>query len=247
MKDYFKNNSPVSPPEEVFQFGDNADIGLLQVGKSVQAHKLSDGKLGTATADIDGEKASCRDHDCAYGTLLCQELLSFAQSEKPNSNVKVALYNGGGIRASIAAGDVTEEHVMKVHPFGNEILVTTVPGSAIQKMVETALLQHGAPGTGAAGNWLQTAGMSFKASWNGTSWALKSIDVGGQPLDGNTEYAVVTNKYIMDGNGGREAISSAAKSTETLSKTVAELMKDYFKNNSPVSPPEELFQFGTSQ
>jgi 5'-nucleotidase len=225
---------------------ENDDLGsLIQVDKLSQkqrsgsSHKAT--VLGSATDEIDGSKASCRDHECAYGKLLCQELLRFAQSDELQTDVKIALYNGGGIRASIPKGEVADEDIEKVHPYGNAILVAKVPGSAIIQMVQTALDEHGAPGTGEAGNWLQVAGMSIQASWSGKSWTLDSIDVAP-----TTQYTIVTNQYIMDGNGGRKAISSAATSQATLSKTVPDLMKAYFKANSPVSPPAVSFRFGSS-
>jgi hypothetical protein len=132
------------------------------------------------------------------------------------------------------------------HPYGDAIIVAKVPGSAIATMLQSALDEHTAPGNGTAGNWPQVAGMSFHASWSGASWTLGSVEVGGVALANDAEYTIVTNQYIMDGNGGRAAISGAATSVETLSKNVTALMSDYFKANSPVSPPSLSFAFGTT-
>ena len=39
--------------------------------------------------------------------------------------------DGGGVRADIAAGDITYEDIINVHPFGNEAcLVETTPSSS---------------------------------------------------------------------------------------------------------------------
>jgi len=231
---------------------DDDAASFIQVGKVAQKQEVarhdSPPALGEATKEIDGSRQSCRDHQCEYGTLLCNALLDYAQQEKPDRGVIVALYNAGGIRGSIQQGEVTAKDIDKVHPFGNDILVANVSAESILKMVKNALKEHGPPGTGDAGNWPQVAGMSFKASWcNQTeSWTLCSIDVGGRILGTEgapTHLQIVTNKYIMDGNGGRHTISGAASHQETLAKKVPELMKDYFKENSPISPPTENFNF----
>jgi len=229
---------------------DNDLVFLYQVNKIPKvaleaASTRTTADLGSATAEIDGSKASCRDHQCASGKLLCDELLRFAREEKPSTTVHMALYNGGGIRASIPQGTVTEEHINATHPYGNEIFVATVPGSAVTEMLTTALSEHGAPGNGSAGNWVQAAGMSFKAVWSGESWTQLSVTVGGVALQDGADYTIVTNQYIMDGNGGRKAISGSARDIDKLSKTVPVLMRDYFVANTPVSPPTLMFGLGT--
>lgn len=222
------------------------DIGLIQLDKvaTKQASKI----IGKTTGMIDGSKDSCREHECAYGILLTDELLRYGKTV--NSETRIALYNGGGIRASIPKGDITEEHLKAVHPYGNTIFLAEVPGSAIQQMVEVALKEHGAPLKGAEGNWLQRSGMRFTSSWQQTSssWSTPEIEVAKgdgawEPLDLDHQYDIVTNKYVMDGNGGRDVIKSAAKEVHDTQKTVISLMTEYFKANSPVSPPSVTMHY----
>merc|ERR1712070_720717 len=103
----------------------------------------------------------------AYGSLLTDELLCYGRTV--NSKTQIALYNGGGIRASIPKGAVTDEHLKAVHPYGNHIILAQVPGSAIKTMVVVALKEHGAPLAGAQGNWLQRSGMRFTSWWDAAS------------------------------------------------------------------------------
>jgi 5'-nucleotidase len=219
------------------------DMGLLQLDKTAQHTKGE--KIGKTTAEIDGSKKSCRETKCAYGILLTDELLRFGKTRNPTT--RIAMYNAGGIRASVPKGVVTEEDIQAVHPYNNTIFLAEVPGSAIQQMAEVALSEHGAPLAGAAGNWLQRSGMRFTSKWDATkeSWSTPEIEVAvageddsWEPLDPDHQYGIVTNQYIMDGNGGRDVIKKAATAVYDTNYMVVTLMTEYFKTNSPVSPPE---------
>jgi 5'-nucleotidase len=214
-----------------------------KVTQAMHVRSSSATVIGHATGMIDGSKASCRETKCAYGSLLTDELLRYGKTV--NSKTQIALYNGGGIRASIPKGAVTDEHLKAVHPYGNHIILAQVSGSAIKTMVEVALNEHGPPLTGAAGNWLQRSGMRFTSSWDSTSssWTTPEVEVakGGDDswelLDLDREYNIVTNQYIMDGNGGRNVIKNAAKGVNDTMRSVLSLMTEYFQHSSPVAPP----------
>ena len=46
------------------------------------------------------------------------------------------MMNGGGIRSTIEAGDITYEDALTVYPFGNMICMANVPGSALRDALE---------------------------------------------------------------------------------------------------------------
>lgn len=48
----------------------------------------------------------------------------------------IAMINGGGIRANIAAGDVTFGDIVNVHPFGNELCKVGIKGSVLLDVLE---------------------------------------------------------------------------------------------------------------
>ena len=75
----------------------------------------------------------CRNNTCEYGVILCEEMLRYGQSK--GYGTQIAMYNGGGIRASLQPGDITVEMVKQIHPFGNSLSYFTLPGSAVRGMV----------------------------------------------------------------------------------------------------------------
>lgn len=195
--------------------------------------------VGTTTGVIDGSEESCRDGECEYGDLLCEELLRYGRQRHGS---QIALYNAGGIRASLPAGSVTREDVLAVHPFGNNATFFNLKGADLKQMLQDALTEHGA-GPGKAGNWLQVAGLRFQASYDRTGWTLRNYLVKNAAngdwaeLDNDTSYSIASNSYIMDGNGGRKVASDNLELIEANGTGIADLMIDFFKNNSPVSPP----------
>jgi len=225
MTDLFRRSSPVSPP--------------ALDGRSF--HQVSSKVLGTATDTIDGSKASCRDHTCAYGVLLCDEMLRMGQES--GYGTQIALYNGGGIRASLPKGDVDVAAMLAIHPYGNLMSYFKLQGQFVKKYLDMALEEHGPPGQGAEGNWPQLAGLRFMADWDGSAWTLKDVQVQSsssswEPLDVDAMYSMTTNAYVRYGNGGRDVVSTHAVPLQDDGPAILGMMETLIARSSPVSPPK---------
>ena len=71
--------------------------------------------------------------------------------------VVAALTNGGGIRASIKAGDITMKDMKTIFPFGNQVSVLTVTGAELLEALEAATFST----PDAIGAFPQVAGIVF--------------------------------------------------------------------------------------
>ena len=69
----------------------------------------------------------------------------------------VAFVNGGGVRASIPAGDITFGQIIKVHPFGNALCVVEATGEEIMDALEFSVSKL----PGEFGGFLHVSGMKF--------------------------------------------------------------------------------------
>ena len=69
----------------------------------------------------------------------------------------VAFVNGGGVRASIPAGDITFGQIIKVHPFGNALCVVKATGEEIMDALEFSVSKL----PGEFGGFLHVSGMKF--------------------------------------------------------------------------------------
>ena len=74
----------------------------------------------------------------------------------------IAFVNGGGVRASIAAGDITYDQVIKVHPFGNMACVVEATGQEIVDALEMS--SRACPGE--LGGFLQVSGLKYTIDLN---------------------------------------------------------------------------------
>ena len=59
----------------------------------------------------------CRTHECEMGVLIADAMLERVKSQ----GVQIAIQNGGGIRASLDAGEVTMGEILTVLPFQNTL------------------------------------------------------------------------------------------------------------------------------
>ena len=127
----------------------------------------------------------------------------------------IAVVNGGGIRASISAGDITLNDILKVHPFGNQICVLEVTG---QQLLDA--LEFGARETpGECGSFLQVAGLTYeihtyiessctmddKGTFTGVAgeYRVKNVQIGGEDLDLSKTYKLAGHDHtLLNGGGG---------------------------------------------
>jgi 5'-nucleotidase len=111
----------------------------------------------------------------------------------------IALMNGGGIRDSIPAGDITKKQVYTVLPFGNYLWTTTLTGDELKKVLENGVSKLPA----IDGRYPHLAGATFTFDVaQPVGSRVTGITVGGNPVDPAKKYTLVTLNFEM--NGGDE-------------------------------------------
>ncbi len=141
----------------------------------------------------------------------------------------LAVTNGGGIRANIAAGNITKKAVNEVLPFGNTLAVVYVTGAELLEALEASTYCSPDP---AVGGFPQVAGIEYtidvtKAYDQGdqypgsTYYAPKSIqrvtidNINGKAFDAKATYAVVTNNFVAAGGDTYYAFAAAESQFDT--------------------------------
>ena len=129
------------------------------------------------------------------------------------SGADIAFVNGGGIRVSIKAGDITLNDILKVHPFGNALCVCEATGQQILDALE-----FGAKDVpGEFGGFLQVSGLTYeihtylpstvkmdeKRMFVGVEgeYRVKNVMVGGEPLDLEKTYTLASHNYMLQDQG----------------------------------------------
>ena len=159
-----------------------------------------------------------------------------------DDNHVVGITNGGGIRASIQAGDVTRKDLNTVLPFGNTIAVVYVTGEKLLEALEAST--YATPE--ALGGYPQTSGIKFTldttkpydqgdAYPESTYYSPASIQrveitaINGEEFDPAATYAVVTNNFCAAGGDTYYAFKTAIAQFDTgivMDEAVMEYVED---------------------
>lgn len=99
-------------------------------------------QLSTAFAKtevvLNGERApGVRTEETNLGDFAADAIL-WAARQAMGDSIVAAITNGGGIRATIQAGDITMKDMKTVFPFGNQVTVLTVTGAELLEALEAA-------------------------------------------------------------------------------------------------------------
>ena len=146
----------------------------------------------------------------------------------PEENI-VAITNGGGIRASIKAGDITKNDVNTVLPWGNTIAVVYVTGAELLEALEAST--YSTPKS--LGGFPQVAGIQMTIKTDAvydkndntypgsTYYGPKTINrvsidsINGKAFDPEATYAVITNNFLAAGGDTYYAFASASAQFDT--------------------------------
>ena len=139
---------------------------------------------------------------------LTADALVWMAQEYFGVKADVSLYNTGGIRAEISAGNLTVGDVYAVYPFDNVLSVATLTGKDLKKLFDYVASSGGLP-------------INKEVKMVISDKKVKSVTVHGQPIDDNKTYTIATIDYLM--NLGRYGLENA-----TGRRDAPEIIRDYF-------------------
>ncbi|MXU65398.1 bifunctional metallophosphatase/5'-nucleotidase [Oceanomicrobium pacificus] len=191
-------------------------------------------KIVAESADaIDGARETCRAGECAMGNLVADAMLARVADQ----GVDIAIQNGGGLRASIDAGEVTMGEVLTVLPFQNTLATFQLKGADVIAALENGVSQI----EEGAGRFPQVAGLSFKfdaAAEPGSriSDVMVMKDGAASPIDPDATYGVVSNNYMRSGGDGYKVFAEAAMNAYDYGPGLEVVVADYLAENAPYTP-----------
>jgi 5'-nucleotidase len=181
--------------------------------------------IGSTSEAIDGSRDTCRAGECTMGTLIADAMLERSRGQ----GVQIAIQNGGGIRASIDAGEVTMGEVLTVLPFQNTLATFQLKGRDIVAALENGVSQV----EEGAGRFPQVAGMRFtwtRARKPGDGRIIQvevQDETGWQPLDMDKTYVVATNNYMRGGGDGYKIFAEAGTNAYDYGPGLETVLADY--------------------
>ena len=168
---------------------------------------------------LDGEKEQVRTQETNLGDLIADAMVW--QANQLGEPVDGAIVNGGSIRATIQAGDITKNDINTVLPFGNTLYMVQVTGAELLEALESSTYCTPA----SLGGFPQVSGITFtintgapfatSETYPGSTYgkpdAINRVTihtVGGEVFDKDQTYTIVTNDFL--GAGGDTYYSFAA-------------------------------------
>lgn len=157
--------------------------------------------VATLTTPLDGREATVRNRPGNLTDLITAALAAEA------GDVDVAIMNGGSIRIDdeLPVGPVTEYDVIRVLPFGGNIVSLSMGGSLLARVLDVGVTNQG------TGGFLHARGVTRQ----GTRWMVQ-----GKPLNPALRYRVAITDFLMS---GRETNLDFLTRTHPLVRDVKDL------------------------
>lgn len=190
--------------------------------------------IGKTTVDLNGNKApGVRTEETNLGDFAADAYLyaarEYVKEHEMNIDVVAAISNGGGIRASIPAGDISMDTLCTVFPFGNTISIVTLKGSQLLEVLEAST--NCTPT--AIGGFPQVSGIVYEINTGvefvngeqypdstyyapanpGSRVTIKSV--GGKAFDPNADYTIAVNNFLAAGGDTYYVLTKASFNYDT--------------------------------
>jgi 5'-nucleotidase / UDP-sugar diphosphatase len=166
----------------------------------------------------------------------------------------LALQNGGGVRVTQDAGDVTIGDIYTILPFNNTLVNLTLSGAEVKQSVEDALNRFAANPENNTGAFPYGSGIRWDIDFAaGTNNRINNLQVRDRDtgewslIDLNANYVVVTNSFLAGGGDGAATFKAAADDGRIVDTFInyAQGLFDYIVQDldgAPlVVPPPQLF------
>ena len=191
----------------------NAEVAAVVNAMNADVLAQLSAVFATTEVDLNGERdPGVRTEETNLGDFAADAIL-WAAKQAMGDQVVAAITNGGGIRTSIPAGDITMLDMKTVFPFGNEVTTLTVTGEELLEALEAATCTTPT----AIGAFPQVAGIEFTIDTaieyvNGEQYPNSTYykpanpgsrvtiaTVGGEAFDPAALYVIASNDFTAAG------------------------------------------------
>lgn len=198
------------------------------------AEKIGGRVIGTITGSL--TRTTDAAGESALGRVIADAMLDGAR-EARTGDVDMAFWNSGGIRADLvapggeASTPVTFAQLFSVLPFGNELIVKTLTGTDLLRVLEAQFGETRSRILPVSGGVSYTYDVSRP---RGQRVDRASVLINGAPLAPERRYRVATSNFLW---GGGDGVSALGAGTEPVTIGVdVEIVAAYFARRSPIRP-----------
>ena len=157
--------------------------------------------------------------------LLLEQGAVVAKDQQLNLTPAVSFFNYGGIRSSLPKGEITVGNIFELMPFENEMVLLELKGEQMQAFLDY-IADHGGGSVG---------GVEMVISGDKAT----DVKIGGEKIDFNKSYWLVTNDYVAAGGDGLEMLAENQQfinSGEKIRDAIIEYLEGVAEKNKHVDP-----------
>jgi len=177
--------------------------------------------IGKNLIPLDGDRDKVRSGETNLTRLVTDAV-------REVSGADIAIVNAGGIRDSIAAGDIRMRDAMAVMPFRSSLTVIELSGSEVAGILEAVSLIK--PGLG---GFPQVSGVRARFPEGGPP----EISIGGVPLDAEKIYRLGISSYLASGADGYDVMVPFKGRAVDTGFTDTDALARYIEEHSPLEIP----------
>jgi len=176
--------------------------------------------VGRSGVELDAHPEVIRRGESNLGNLVCDLARELTGSQ-------VALFNAGGFRASIGAGEVRIKDVYQAFPFGNELVTGTLTGAQILAALDRSASLDPADNPG---GFLQVSGLRY-AIRDGRA---EAVAIGDRPVEPRVRYRVVMPDFLAEGGDGYAMLKDVEGKVVT-GRLISDMVMEAFRSQRLVA------------
>ncbi|CAM2904378.1 bifunctional UDP-sugar hydrolase/5'-nucleotidase UshA [Vibrio rarus] len=174
-------------------------------------------KIAESNGKLEGDRNKVRFAQTNLGRLI-------ATSHMQRTKADFAVMNSGGVRDSLAEGDITYKDVLTVQPFANIVTYVDMNGAEVLDYLNVVALKPTD-----SGSYAQFAGITMTV----TSEGVKDVLLRGKPLDAKEMYRFSVPSFNAAGGDGYPVVTGHPGYVDT-GFVDAEVLKEYLESHSPL-------------
>lgn len=182
-------------------------------------------KIGVATVDLNHASKA----PSIMGEWVCDIM-------RAKTGAQIGLQNGGGLRVSIPAGDLTVGKMYELMPFDNTLFTGKLTGTQLKEAIENGIGNDKI-------NFGQISGVYVTYDLS-KPFGQRIVDMtleNGDKVDMNAYYSVVANDFMFDG-GDNYNVLKQAKDKKDTGVPIREAIIDYVKQQRSIAPTYKGYQ-----
>ena len=207
---------------------DPAQTAILEKYRP-RAAQIADKKEGSVTEKFD--RSENHAGESRLGDVIADVQLAGSAAAE-NGGAVVAFMNATGIRTDIDRVEVSYGDLYRVQPFSNRLMVETMTGDMIRRVLEQQFHENGRP------DMLQVSeGFSYQYRLQAPAGAhvvAGSITLHGRAIGPDEPVRVEASDFLTGGGNGFTVFGEGKN--VTAGPIDLEVLLDYFRKHSPVAP-----------